>query len=76
MQPASAVLGAAESVAVSSVDDEAPDELPLSEDEGAAAFWRNVRRFALVIAIVSGLFYVWARVEKNRDVGRGDAHRR
>lgn len=50
---------------------EAPDELPLSEDEGSKAFWNNVRRFVIVIAFVSVMFVLWSKIEKNRAAEQG-----
>ncbi len=43
-----------------------PEQLALSEDEGLAAFWSNVRRFLMVIGAVAIVFGMISSFEANR----------
>ncbi len=47
-------------------DDTPPEQLALSEDEGLAAFWSNVRRFLMVIGAVAIVFGMISSFEANR----------
>ena len=47
-------------------DDTPPEQLALSEDEGLAAFWSNVRRFLMVIGAVAVVFGMISSFEANR----------